>query len=133
MSKRKILVVDDEDDIRYILRRFLEKENYHVAEARNGLQCFEMIERDRPDLVLLDILMPGMNGWEVCKHLKEDVSQAPIPVSFLSILTDSIDMARSLNYSGADSHLGKPIDFKLLSKTVRDLLDEYDKRPPKPP
>ncbi len=128
MSKKKILVVDDEEDIRYVLRRFLEESDYEVLEAKGGPQCLELIEKEKPDLVILDIIMPGMSGWEVCRHIKQNEAYEGIPVSMLSVLSDPSDVNKSLTYSNADTHLSKPIDFIRLSNTVKDLL----KKPKKP-
>jgi CheY-like chemotaxis protein len=128
-KKKKIMVVDDEDDIRYVLRRFLEDAEYEVIEASGGPQCFEMIEKEKPDLILLDILMPGMNGWDVCKVIKEHKAFEDVPVSMLSVLSDTSDMQKSVKYALADKHLTKPIDFTILLKTVKDLIKEYNNRP----
>jgi putative two-component system response regulator len=129
-KKRKIMVVDDEDDIRYVLRRFLEDAEYEVIEASGGPQCFEMIEKEKPDLILLDILMLGMNGWEVCRVIKEHKAFDDVPVSMLSVLSDTADTQKSLKYALADKHLTKPIDFPILLKTVKNLIKEYNNRPP---
>ena len=132
MSKKKIMVVDDEEDIRYILRRFLEDEKYEVIEAKGGPQCFEMIKKEKPDLIILDILMPDMNGWEVSRKIKADESSRDIPISMLSVLSDPSDVKKSLTYASADLHLSKPIDFKILSTNIKHLLKERSRKP-RPP
>jgi CheY-like chemotaxis protein len=136
MSKKKILVVDDEDDIRYVLKRFLEDEEYEVIEAEGGPQCLKIIEKNRPDLIILDILMPEMNGWDVSRKIKQNKSTKDIPVSMLSILSDTRDKTKRIRYGRANTHLSKPIDFDILSKTVKNLIEKYSrtsKKPPKPP
>ncbi|RMF88960.1 MAG: response regulator [Methanobacteriota archaeon] len=133
MKKKKILVVDDEEDIRYILRRLLEEEDYEVVEASGGPQCLELIKREKPDLVILDILMPDLNGWEVCRTLKESPSLPKMPVAMLSVLGDTEDMKTSLDYALADSHLTKPVDFPVLSMTIKELLKKPPKRPEREP
>jgi len=133
MIKKSILIVDDENDIRYVLKKFFSEHNYTVIEAENGEACLEKINQEQPNLILLDILMPGIDGWEVCRKIKEDESLAHIPVSMLSVLSDSEDVRKSLKYALADTHLSKPIDFSLLEETVEKLISEYLANPPKPP
>jgi CheY-like chemotaxis protein len=133
MKKKKIMVVDDEDDMRYVLRRFLEDENYEVMETKGGPQCFEMIKTEKPDLIILDILMPGMNGWDVCKVIKEHGEFPDVPVSMLSVLSDAADVRKSRDYALADVHISKPIDFDILSNAIKTLLKGQPKRPPPPP
>lgn len=133
MIKKSILIVDDEGDIRFILKKFFRDRGYTVEEAESGEVCLAKVEKKRPSLILLDILMPGLSGWEVCRKIKEDETLPEIPVSILSVLSDSDDVGMSLKYSLADRHLTKPIDFSLLEETVKTLLAEYQARPPKPP
>jgi len=141
MRKKKILVVDDEDDIRYVLKKFLREKNYEVIEAKGGSQCLELLEKEKPDLVILDILMPGMNGWEVCRRIREIKFCQDIPVSMLTVLCDTEDRIKSLKYALADAHLCKPIDFPTLSETIERLIAERrkrrrprrERRPPKEP
>ncbi len=133
MSKKSILIVDDEKDIRFILKKFFSERGYTVDEAKSGEDCLVKINLKQPSLILLDIIMPGLSGWEVCRRIKKDEAHSEIPVSMLSVLSDSDDVGRSLNYSLADRHLTKPIDFSLLEETVESLIAEYRARPPKPP
>ncbi len=121
-GKKKIMVVDDNEDLIYMLRLVLEKDGYSVLGATSGEECLRRIVTDRPDLVLLDIMMPGMDGWEVCKEIKDRRDYPSIPVSILSVLKDSEDIMRSLHYAGADAHLSKPVDFDELRRTVTTLL-----------
>jgi DNA-binding response OmpR family regulator len=122
MKKKKILIVDDEEDILYLLRKFLEDENYEVIEAKGGPQCLTMVEKENPDLIILDILMPDLNGWEVCKTIKESESIPPVPITILSILGDTGHILTSRDYAHADMHVNKPIDFPELDKTIKTLL-----------
>ncbi len=133
MVKKSILIVDDESDIRYVLKKFFRDRGYTVEEAESGEDCLAKVEKKRPSLILLDILMPGRSGWEVCRKIKKDETLSEIPVSMLSVLDDSKDVSRSFDYALADRHLTKPIDFPLLEETVETLIAEYLARPPKPP
>ena len=77
------MVVDDEPDIHYILKTALEREGYDVVEMLSGIECLQNIDKIKPDLVLMDIMMPDMDGWEVCKQIKE--TKKGIPVSMLTV------------------------------------------------
>lgn len=89
MLKKKILVVDDEQDIREIIRFYLEDSGYEVIEASNGKEALELAQKHRPELITLDILMPGMDGFEVIKNLKEKDQTKDIPVIILSVVPEN--------------------------------------------
>lgn len=122
------MVVDDEPDIRYLLRKMLEKEGYEVTEARDGRECLEKLKKERPDLILLDIMMPGMFGWEVSKRIKEDEMTKSIPVAMLTVRTSEEDKVKSLEESLADWHISKPVDREKLMETIKWLLETPSKR-----
>lgn len=122
------MVVDDEPDIRYLLRKMLEKEGYEVTEARDGRECLEKLKKERPDLILLDIMMPGMFGWEVSKRIKEDEMTKSIPVAMLTVRTSEEDKVKSLEESLADWHISKPMDREKLMETIKWLLETPPKR-----
>jgi CheY-like chemotaxis protein len=120
----KIMIVDDEPDVAYILKTVLVKEGYKVIEASNGKECLEKVKEEKPKLILLDIMMPDINGWEVCKEIKENPSTSYIPVSMLSIKGDDEDKKKSFEYAHADEHLTKPINFEEVISTVETLLNK---------
>ncbi len=124
----RIMVVDDEAGIRYILRKTLENAGHEVVQADSGEMCIEKFDEVQPDLILMDIMMPGMDGWEACKTIKERRPQDPTPASMLSVRSDHDDLKKSLEYARADAHLTKPIDMKEVLDTVEMLLGEA--RPP---
>lgn len=115
----KILIVDDDPDIHFILKTALKKEGYDIVELSSGNECLMRIEEIKPDLVLLDIEMPDISGWEVCKRIKE--SKLSVPVSMLSIRRSKESIEKSLDYAHADKHLTKPINIKEVIRTVKDL------------
>lgn len=119
---KKIMIVDDNEDLIYMLRIVLERDGYKIISATSGEECLERLNTDRPDLVLLDIMMPGMDGWEVCKEIKGGNDYPTLPVSMLSVRKDSEDIIKSLHDAGADAHLPKPVNFNELKKTVATLL-----------
>lgn len=118
-----ILVVDDDSDIRFIVSKLLQRKGHNTVEASNGLECLQRIRETDPDLVLLDIMMPDMSGWEVCKRIKEATPH--LPVSMLSIKRDEKDIKRSLE-AGADGHLTKPIVRDEFLSAVQDLLENLN-------
>ncbi len=118
----KIMVVDDEVGIRFILRKTLERAGYDVVEADNGEECLNMFGEVGPDLVFMDVMMPGMDGWEACKTIKETRQWKNIPVSMLSVKAEAEDIKKSLEYARADAHLTKPMDMKEIVETAEKLL-----------
>ena len=121
---KMILIVDDEDDILFILKNVLSKRGYSVKEAYSGEECLELVKKEKPDLIFMDIMMPGIDGWETAKTIKTDPKTKDIPISMLSVKSDPEDLKRSREYAGADEHLSKPVDFNLLLSTVKSLLAE---------
>lgn len=120
MSAR-VLVVDDILPNVKLLEAKLTSEYYDVITATNGEEALERIEQDSPDLILLDVMMPGMDGFEVCNRVKQDPSHAHIPVVMVTALTDTEDKVRGLE-SGADDFLSKPINDTALMARVRSLV-----------
>ncbi|KCZ72385.1 response regulator with CheY-like receiver domain and winged-helix DNA-binding domain [Candidatus Methanoperedens nitroreducens] len=117
------MLVDDDENIRFIVRMILEMEGYSVVEAGSGEECLEKFNTVRPDLILLDITMAGINGWEVCRQIKERKSAIPA-VLMLSARNGEEDIKRSLEYAHADAHIKKPFDTKELLDMVKILLQK---------
>jgi CheY-like chemotaxis protein len=115
---RTILVVDDHDDIRGLLRALIERGPHRVVEAVDGDEALALIARAAPDLILLDMSMPTIDGTEVCRRVKSDPSTHAIPVVMLTAATVDAERKRALD-AGADAYVTKP--FSPLS-----LLDEID-------
>ncbi len=105
--KPMILVVDDVPKNIQLLGNILRNNNYQISFAANGQQALEMMNDITPDLVLLDIMMPGENGYEICKKLKSDESTVEIPIIFISALDDMVDMDRAFSVGGVD-YITKP-------------------------
>jgi DNA-binding response OmpR family regulator len=121
-SKGTILVVDDNRDNVEILRAFLESRGYVVAEAPDGKTALARLEQVRPELVLLDVMMPGMDGWQVCRTIKAHpeygAATRVVMVTAKGAFEDKFEGLRS----GADDYVVKPVDFKdLLEKVERNL------------
>ncbi len=119
---KKILVVDDEDDLLFIIRSVLSKKGYVVKEAKSGEECLNILTVEKPDLIYMDIMMPGIDGWETVRKIKTNPDTRHIPVSMLSVKSDPEDLRKSREYSLADEHLTKPVDFEALLNTTESLL-----------
>ncbi|MEI8308396.1 MAG: HD domain-containing phosphohydrolase [Chloroflexales bacterium] len=117
----KILVVDDDPAIRDILVRILDREGYSPITASNGLEALEMIPHVLPDLILLDVTMPILDGFALCKRLKDNEQTALIPVTMLTGLDDREHRRRGIEV-GADDFLTKPIELSLLRARLRSQL-----------
>ncbi|WP_179953356.1 two-component system response regulator [Desulfobotulus mexicanus] len=114
----KILIVDDEEVNRVILEILLSKKNFITLSAASGEECIQKAEREAPDLILLDIMMPFMDGFKTCEKLKANPSTRDIPVIFLSTLTDSKNKAMGIEIGGVD-YLNKPFDGAELMARLR--------------
>lgn len=121
MPGSKILVVDDEAYIVELVRFNLEKEGFKVLEAFDGSTALELVEKHLPDLILLDIMLPGMDGLEVCRRLKQDESFRSIPVIFLTARGEEIDTVLGLEIGG-DDYIKKPFSPRELVARIKARL-----------
>lgn len=118
MKKFQVLVVDDEWNMRNLLRIYLTKNGMEIKEAKSGSEAIEQVEQNQFDLVLLDVMMPDMDGWEVCSKIRENNH---IPILMLTARTETKDKVQGLNM-GADDYLTKPFDPEELLARVYALL-----------
>src|SRR3972149_6008345 len=121
MSKEKILVVDDEQDLVKLVRFHLEKEGYKVLSAYNGEDALFLSRKDRPELIILDLMLPGIDGLEVCKKLKSDPELANIAIVMLTAKGEEVDITVGLKL-GADDYVTKPFSPKELVARVQAVL-----------
>ncbi len=121
MGKAKILAVDDESDILELIRFNLEREGYKVSSAMTGEDCIKKTKEKLPDLLILDLMLPGMDGLDVCKVLKNDVKTSHIPIVILSAKGDESDIVAGLEL-GADDYITKPFSPKVLVSRVKTVL-----------
>ncbi len=124
MARRptRVLVVDDEAPIRLLCRVNLEAEGMEVLEAADGIAGVEAARAARPDVILLDVMMPGMDGWQVAEQLVEDEATSQIPLVFLTARAELRDRARGLELGGVD-YITKPFNPVELASVVEQLLD----------
>lgn len=119
---KKVLIVEDQADIRELIRMSLELADYEIHEAEDGDQGLQMINRIQPDLVLLDVMMPGsLDGLAVCKRVKSDPSKRRIKVVMLSARNQASDRQAGLS-AGADDYLMKPFSPRQLMQSVAKVI-----------
>ncbi|MBF8304338.1 MAG: two component transcriptional regulator, winged helix family [Dehalococcoidia bacterium] len=124
MVKEKILVVDDEPGIVELVRLNLEDNDYQVVTAQDGQRALEAYYSEMPDLIVLDIMMPKMNGFEVCQTIRR---QSNVPIIMLTALSDAEEELKGLE-SGADDYIGKPFSPGELVARVRAVLRRAKKQ-----
>jgi two-component system, OmpR family, alkaline phosphatase synthesis response regulator PhoP len=117
----KILIVDDEEDILDLIQYNLDREGYETVLARDGVEALEVAEDERPDLIILDIMMPRMDGIEACRRLRRNAFLRNTPVLMLTARTDEDDQVEGLDV-GADIYLSKPVAIPVLLSQLRALL-----------
>jgi two-component system KDP operon response regulator KdpE len=118
MERRTILVVDDDNGLRELIRINLEHEGYNVIQAANGVQCVQTVREQRPDMVILDVMMPEMDGLEACAKVR---AFSQLPILMLTAKHQSEDVITGLD-RGADDYLVKPFNMDELSARIRALL-----------
>jgi two-component system alkaline phosphatase synthesis response regulator PhoP len=121
----KVLVIDDEAPIRLLCRVNLEAEGMDVIEAADGPSGVERARDEEPDVILLDVMMPGLDGWRVAEQLLEDNRTTGIPIIFLTARAEFRDRARGLDIGGVD-YITKPFNPLELAPLVQRLLDRID-------
>lgn len=127
MSKEKILVIEDDADIQELVRYNMAKEGYQVMTAATGEDALVEMEKNTPDLIILDLMLPGIDGFEVCKLVRQDEQTRHVPVIMLTAKGEESDVVTGLEL-GADDYMTKPFSPKVLLARVRAIL----RRKPKP-
>ena len=125
----RVLIVEDEPDIRDLLAWHLEREGYRVARSGDGAQALREIASQPPDLVLLDLMLPGVSGLEICRRLRQDPATAALPVIMLTAKGDEVDRVVGLEV-GADDYIVKPFSPKEVLARVRAVLRRTTGAPP---
>ena len=126
-QKPTILVADDDIEILALVTRHLRRMDATILEASDGEEALKVARREKPDLVVLDVMMPGMSGWEVCRAIREDASLDGTGVIMLTGIGERLNEMTSPLY-GADDHLDKPFDFDELDKRVEGVLQKKGHR-----
>lgn len=131
MSKEKILVVDDEEDILELVRYNLEREGFQVRCSDSGEKALESIRQETPDLVVLDLMLPGIDGLEVARRLKQNQMAAVIPIVMLSAKGEEADIVTGLELGAAD-YITKPFSPRILVARVKAVIRRHSQEPHDP-
>jgi DNA-binding response OmpR family regulator len=123
MAKYRILVVDDEKEIVKNLCMALEMKDYETLSAFDGQEALEVARKEKPDLILLDILMPKLNGYQVCRELKNDEATKSIPIVIVTVKSQESDRFWGKE-TGADDYMTKPIDLPDLFDRIKHFLEK---------
>lgn len=116
----RLLIVDDDPELLGILDRFLREEGYDVIRASGGIEAIDSVKKGKPGIVLLDVMMPDMSGWEVCRKIKGEIDNK-IKVCMTSVTRDPKELKKNMKESQADMHLRKPSGLKEILKTLKRL------------
>lgn len=129
MSDRsRVLVVDDDPRLLQIVAMYLSIEGYEVATARDGSEGLDEITTKRPDLVILDVMMPGMDGLEACRRIRDNPDTADVPVLMFSALSGDEDVEKA-RHAGANLMISKPFNLVGLGSVVKSFFRENDDAP----
>lgn len=123
MSEKKILVIDDNSAWRYLVMHELQKKGFETLSANNGIAGIETAKQNRPDLILLDILMPGIDGFETCRIIKKDPLLKNIPVIFITAKAQKTDVILGLE-SGGTSYIVKPVKTEVILQKIIELIGD---------
>jgi two-component system alkaline phosphatase synthesis response regulator PhoP len=118
---KKILLVEDDKDLQHVIRQGLSVKNYEISTADNGSEGLKWAEEVKPDLIILDIMMPVMDGYECCERLREMPEFSKTPIIFLTALTDDWDILKGY-IKGCDSYLKKPFSLESLITEIDERL-----------
>ncbi|MFQ5888302.1 MAG: PleD family two-component system response regulator [Candidatus Hydrothermarchaeales archaeon] len=123
----KVMNVDDEPAMLYLTKKILEKEGYNVEDTSSGEECLKKIKEEKPDVILLDVRLPGMDGWEVCKKIKEDNETSSTSIVMFTVRSSKEDIAKSFEYCGAEWHLPRPFEPETLTDILKCVDDDPQK------
>ncbi len=117
------MVVDDDAHIRRLAQMILTTKGHIIIEAENGEECLEKLKSEHPDLILMDAMMPGKDGWEICKAIKDHPATQSIPVLMFTVRSGKTDIEKSIKEAGADGHISKPFQVQELESQISRILN----------
>ena len=125
-KKEKILLVDDEEEFLNMVGLILRKAGYEVVSANSGIEALQILTLEKIDLIILDVKMPGMDGYEVCNRIREDMLLGHIPIIMLTCMRETANRVRGFR-DGGDDYISKPFETEELFVRVRNLLERYSR------
>lgn len=129
---KKILIVEDDPDIASLIKLYLEKEGHHTALAQTGIECLKSLSSERPDMLILDLMLPEMDGLEVCKRIRNNSETTFLPIIMLTAKADESDTIVGLEL-GADDYITKPFSPKTLIVRMKALFRRLERQEEKAP
>lgn len=128
INKKVLLFVDDNPDLLYSVKKGLESisKDYTLVAAESGKKCMQLLKEIEPDLILLDIMMPGMDGWDTCAKIKNDKKTENIPIIFLTAKTDPV--SKSMGGLASADYITKPFDMKDLKKRIDSVIKSKSRK-----
>jgi len=126
-ESEKILIIEDEEDNLYFTLQTLKRVGYTVVAAKSGEIGLEKLKEEKPDLVILDVILPGIDGWEVLKKIKTEFKDQKVPVILLTVKNQDKDKLGGY-IIGADYYIPKPFNIQVLLQAVADVLQEYSRK-----
>lgn len=123
MSKKKILLVEDESELVGMIKYRLEINNYDVITAMDGQEALDLAYREKPDLIILDVMIPKVNGFKVCQTIKQDSNYPKVPIIIFTVCNEDSNKKMG-QYVGADEYIVKPFDPKSFMEKVKKFLEK---------
>lgn len=121
------MVVDDEEGFLEVIAKMLEREGFSVIKANNGNEALELLKKDKPDLMLLDVMMPDLDGWSLCAKIRQNKELKDIIITMLTVKGSEEDKLKTFQKANADWHITKPIEKEKLISTINWLLARQKK------
>jgi len=120
---KKIVYIEDDIEMTYLIKMILERKGYEIISTNNGLEGFELVEKENPDLVLLDLMMPEIDGWEIFQQLRSNNKTENIPVIVISAKAQPIDKVLGLQVAKVNNYVGKPFKPQELIESIESILE----------
>ena len=120
---KKIVYIEDDIEMTYLIKMILERKGYEIITTNNGLEGFELVEKENPDLVLLDLMMPEIDGWDIFQQLRSNSNTEKIPVIVISAKAQPIDKVLGLQVAKVNNYVGKPFKPQELIDSIEKILD----------
>jgi DNA-binding response OmpR family regulator len=120
---KKIVYIEDDLEMTYLIKMILERKGYEIISTNDGMEGFEIIEREKPDLVLLDLMMPNIDGWDIYHQLKSNENTNQIPVIVISAKAQPIDKVLGLQIAKVNNYISKPFRPQELLESIESILN----------
>jgi DNA-binding response OmpR family regulator len=122
---KKIVYIEDDLEMTYLIKMILERKGYEIISTNDGMEGFEVIEREKPDLVLLDLMMPNIDGWDIYHQLKSNENTNQIPVIVISAKAQPIDKVLGIQIAKVNNYISKPFKPQELLESIESILNLY--------